>query len=159
MLAVYKIYFDMDEENRIPGLLELARQHMQRFRELEDIEWRINFSVWGFLGGLAYLSVNGHLKPPSWVLNWPFALLLPLPALLIHGVAIYQLNVQQQEQAKYRDKFRRQAEGFLNTKVYQHLEPKRPGGLRWRDWMWVTWDLGVTFIIAMSVIVVTRQVS
>jgi hypothetical protein len=106
----------MDEDERVAGLLELARQHTQRFRELEDIEWKINFSIWGFLGGLAYLWGNGHLVPPNWALRGPLAfLLLPPSALLLHGMAVVKLNVQQQEQAIWRDNYRRQTAALLET--------------------------------------------
>jgi hypothetical protein len=56
----------MDDEKRVNGLLEMASQHMKRFRELEEIEWKINFSIWALLGGLAYVWATGHVTVPAW---------------------------------------------------------------------------------------------
>ena len=66
----------MEADKQATVLLDLAKQHMQRFHELEDIEWRINFAVWGFWGALGYLWVSGHVPVPPWLMTWR-ALLLP----------------------------------------------------------------------------------
>jgi hypothetical protein len=52
----------MDADKQVVALLDLAKQHIQRFHQLENIEWRINFSVWAFVGGIAYFAVSGKVE-------------------------------------------------------------------------------------------------
>jgi hypothetical protein len=143
----------MNEEARVAGLLDLTKQHMQRFRELEDIKWRINFSVWAFFGGLAYLWVNGHLVPPDW-LRKPYALLVPVFATILHGRAAVKISKQGAEHAKIcYDLRRRVVAELLNIdpeKIYP--VPRVVLGLRWRSWEWLGWEVLVTLILAMIVI-------
>ena len=140
----------MDDEKRISALLEVAHQYMERFRELEDIEWRINFSIWGLLAGLAYLWMTGRATIPQ-VLNGRIVfLLLPLPVILVHGIALLKLNIQQQEYAMACDECRTQVAEALGSKPpKQHT---RRIGIRRRDWEWIIWDLTVTYGISAAVI-------
>jgi hypothetical protein len=149
----------MDDDKRSATLLDLARQHMQRFNELEQIEWKINFSVWGFFGGLAFLWVNSHMAVPDSLTKHSiiFVLLAPLPALLFHGLALYWLNVQQQEQAELRDKYRQLTVELLGQGVPTKITLERHGGVRRRDWKWIGWDLLVTFVIALVAIFLVLQ--
>jgi hypothetical protein len=145
----------MDDEKRVSGLLEMASQHMKRFRELEEIEWKINFSIWALLGGLAYLWVTGRMTAPPWFawLSNPYVFLLaPIPMMLVHGVALVMLNRQQQGQSKLRNHYRDQAEELLLGNVTPKAKFEYAGGIRWRDWAWIGWDMLVTFLLAESVL-------
>ncbi len=144
----------MDDEKRVSGLLEMANQHMKRFRELEEIEWRINFSMWALLGGLAFLWVSGKMTAPGWftLLKNPCVFLLaPIPAMLVHGGALFMLNKQQQAQAKLRNHYRDQAEELLSKPIDKD-KFQNVGGVRWRDWGWIGWALLVTFLLFESVL-------
>jgi hypothetical protein len=144
----------MDDDKRVSGLLEMASQHMKRFRELEEIEWKINFSIWALLGGFAYLWVTAKITEPTWFtwLRKPYVFLLaPIPTVLLHGAALFMLHKQQQAEAKRRNHYRDQAEAFLSKEIhkdkFQYL-----GGIRGRDWRWIGWSLLVTFLLAESVL-------
>ena len=90
----------MDDEKRIGGLLEMASQHMKRFHELEEIEWKINFSIWALLGGIGYLWVTGHMTMPTWLKSPRVFLVAPIPAMLLHGIASFMLHRQEQTEAE-----------------------------------------------------------
>jgi hypothetical protein len=141
----------IDDEKRVSGLLEMARQHMQRFRELEVIAWRINFSVWALIGGLAYLWVNGHMTPPPWLMRPCAPLVVPMPAMVLHFVVLFMLNRQEQTEAKLRNHYRDQAEELLG-KAIDKSKFRHVGGIRLRDFVWIGWCLIVTFILAASVL-------
>ena len=143
-----------DGEKRVSGLLEMASQHMKRLREIEEIEWRINFSIWALLGGFAYLWVTGRVTKPTWFgwLSNPYVFLLaPIPAVLVHGAALYMLNRQQHEVSKLRNHYRDQAEELLSTpipkKKFRYLTE-----IRLRDWFWSGWALLVSFMLSESVL-------
>jgi hypothetical protein len=143
-----------DDDKRVSGLLEMARQHMTRFRELEELEWRINFSIWALLGGFAYLWVTGKVTKPMWFgwLSEPCIFLLaPIPAMLVHGVALFMLNQQQRRQAKLRNHYRDQAEELVSKPIQKDESPNL-FFIRFRDWCWIGWALLVTFMLAESVL-------
>src|SRR5258708_36209259 len=97
----------MDDDKRIAALLDLAKQHMQRCHELEDIAWRIKFSVWAFFGGLAYLWANGHVTSPAWV-RWRLTVLLfPLSVAFLHVATAIWFGFRLTEEARHRDNYRR----------------------------------------------------
>ena len=145
----------MDEEKRISGLLEMASQHMKRFRELEEIEWRINFSIWALLGGLAYLWITGKMTAAAWMKSPCAFLLLPIPVVLLHGAALFALNRQQQTHAILRNHYRDQVDELISRPIpkqqFHHV-----GGLRLRDWWWVGWAVFVTFALSESVLFLMR---
>ncbi len=145
----------MDDEKRITGLLEMASQRMKRFRELEEIEWKLNFSIWTLLGGLAFLWVTGHMTMPAWLKSPCAFLLAPIPALLPHGVALFMLHRQEQTEAKFRNHYRDQAEELL-SKVIPKVKFQYVGGLRYRDWIWMGWELFVTFTLSEAVLLLMR---
>jgi hypothetical protein len=141
----------MDDDKRVAGLLELARQHMQRYHELEEIEWKINFSVWGALGGFAYLLTTKNLTMPAWLKERRPVVGITLIVLAIHGIALYQLNRQQQKNAILREGYRDHSDEILahTRPVYA---PWRLLGVRWTDWAWIAWDLAVTLAILAALV-------
>ncbi len=148
----------MDDEFRVSNLLELARQHMQRFHELEEIEWKINFSIWGGLGGFAYLFATKNLRIPVWITGgWSILYIAPA-VLALHGIALYQLNRQQQKHAELRDGYRHRS-ALLLTRGITAYEPSRPGGIRVLDWGWIGWDLTVTLAILYAAILLLRSLT
>jgi len=141
----------MEDEKRVTAFLEMARQHMQRFHELEEIEWKINFSVWALIGGFAYLWVTGHMTTPVWLKGLRAFLIVSIPVMLVHGLALLMLNRQHQTEAKFRNDYRDRAAELLGKPILE----KRPhyiGGIRWRDWRWIGWSLLVTFGMTASVV-------
>jgi hypothetical protein len=141
----------MDNEKRVSGLLEMASQHMKRFREVEEIEWKINFSIWALLGGLAYLWATVRMTLPLWLKSPCAFLLAPIPALVPHFVASFMLHKLKQTEAKYRNYYRDQAEELLGNVIpkekFQYV-----WGLRGRDWIWISWELFVTFLLCAAVL-------
>lgn len=143
-----------DDEKRVSGLLEMASQHMKRFRELEEIELKINFSIWALLGGFAYLWVTGKVTAPTWfaLLSKPYVFLLaPIPVMALHGLALFMLNQQQQGHAKLLNHYRDQAAALLSEPI-QKDQSKYVGSIRWRDWAWIGWDVLVTLMLFESVL-------
>jgi hypothetical protein len=140
----------------VSGLLELASQHMTRFHELEELEWKINFSVWALLGGLAYVWGASKLTPPTWIKSPLGFILIPLPVVLLHGAAVFMLNVQHRISAEMRNHYRDQADALL--RVNPDLQPPHTKpygrflGLRWRDFYWNSWFMLVTFLLADAVL-------
>jgi len=145
----------IDDEKRISGLLELASQRMKRFRELEEIEWKLNFSIWALLGGLAYVWVTGHVTVPEWLKSPCAFIVMPIAAMLPHAVALIMLHKQEQTEAKSRNHYRDQAERLVSEAIpkekFRYL-----GCLRRRDWIWIGWELFVTSILAESVLILIR---
>lgn len=141
----------MDDEKRVSGLLEMASQHMKRFRELEEIEWRLNFSIWALLGGLAYLWVNGRMTLPPWLIGPCVHLVAPIPIMAAQGLVLFMLNRQEQAEAFRRNFYRDQAGELLSATIPKTMF-KRVGGIRGRDWVWIGWALLVTFMLSESVL-------
>jgi hypothetical protein len=146
----------MEDEKRVSGLLKLASQHMKRFHELEEIEWKINFSIWALLGGLAYLWGAGKMTAPTWIKSPSVFLLAPIPAVLLHGAAIFMLSRQHQQAAKMRNHYRDEAARLLRaesgTNAPHAIQSRYFAGQRWRDWCWLGWFMSVTFILTESVL-------
>lgn len=145
----------MNDEQRVSALLEMARQYMQRFHELEEIEWKINFSVWALFGGLAYLWVNAKSMTTPGLLKGRYAFLLVLFAVGLHGLALFMLNRQERQIASLRDNRRDDAARLVGIAV-QEYEPHYVGGIRWRDWGWIAWNLIVTATMATAVVFLMR---
>lgn len=145
----------MDDEKRISGLLEMASQHMKRFHELEEIEWKINFSIWALLGGVAYLWVTGHMTMPAWLKSPCVFLLAPIPAMLLHGVASFMLHKQEQTEAKFRNHYRDQAEELVGKSIPKD-EFHSLCGLRGRYWRWIAWEVVVTLALSEAVLLLMR---
>jgi hypothetical protein len=145
----------MDDEERISGLLEMASQRMKRFHELEEIEWKINFSIWALLGGVAYLWVTGHMTMPAWLKSPCAFLLAPIPAMLLHGVASFMLHKQEQTEAEFRNHYRDQAEELVSKSIpkdkFHYL-----CGLRGRYWGWIAWEVIVTLVLSEAVLLLMR---
>jgi hypothetical protein len=142
----------MEDEKRLSALLDLSKQHMQRCRELEEIEWRVNFSVWAFLGGLAYLWASGHIVSPGWMRWPPTMLLFPLSVTFMHGFANLWFWSRSKSEAKLRDGYRRDIAKLLGVdKDY----PDR--GLTLRDLVWMAWQWLVTLAIAAAVMLVVQN--
>lgn len=114
----------MDDEKRISGLLEMATQRMKRFRELEEIEWKINFSIWGSLGAVAYLWMNSKNAVVLGLPKGRSVLLLVLIPVAIHGIALYRLNRQQQEIAKLRNSCTDRAAESLGVPAAEKKPPR-----------------------------------
>lgn len=110
----------MDAEKRVSFLLKLAEQHMQRFREIEGIEWRINFSVWAFWGALAYLWINGHICTPEWMKSCAALIFLPVGPAFLQSIAILEINKMGKQHAKLRDEHRSRAleEMGIRERIY-----------------------------------------
>src|ERR1051325_12164855 len=84
----------LSKKERLDGLQRLEELHAKRFDQLEQIAWRINFSVWAALGGLAYLWGGGHLDAPDWMRCWTAYVYAPIVRAGLHGAAFFQLNRQ-----------------------------------------------------------------
>ena len=97
----------MEPETRVSALLELAKQHATRGRELEDLEWRVNFSLWALLTATAYLWMNAKLKAPGWMLEYVWA--LPLGMLFVHAIAMYWFAHRSKEEGQRREDYKRDA--------------------------------------------------
>ena len=145
-------------EQRLAGLLELAKQQRSRFHELEQIEWRINFSVWASLGGLAFLWANGHLAAPAWLLS-PRAYLLAIAPTVIHGLAVIKLNQQQQQLSALARRSWTITDALLEIDIPPVSTTRRHFGLRIRDWYWVGWDLVVTASLSVAVVLLVQHVT
>jgi hypothetical protein len=136
----------MDDDKRIAILLDLAKQHMQRGRELEDMEWKLNFSIWALLAGIAYLWLSVHLKVPDWVRIMSLWRTL-LPSLLVafvHASAMWWFARRSKREGTLRDDYRREILKMLSlpTECY----PTRP----WRRFMWI-WAVAITLILGIGV--------
>jgi|SRR5215468_1013494 len=143
----------MDDEKRLAALLDLAKQHMERCRQLEEIEWRINFSVWALLGGIAYLWGNGHVKSPAWIQSRWALIVFPLSVMFIHGWATVWFWFRHRSEARLRDGYRRDISTLLGTKKDY---PDR--GLTLRDVLWMIWHWVVTLTLAAAVILIMQNV-
>jgi hypothetical protein len=150
-----------DELLRVSGLLETANQHMQRFHDLEQIEWKINFSVWALLGGLAYLWAAGKNVITPELLRSPRApFLVPLLPMAVHGSALFMLNRQQREVASRCKDARYLANQLLRLESAKGpTEKKYLFNIRWRDVRWIVWNLLVTFMITAAVILLVQASS
>jgi hypothetical protein len=141
-------YIAMDDDKVIAILLDLAKQHIQRGRELEDMEWKINFSIWALLAGIAYLWLSAHLKVPEWVrLGSPLMTLLPLPLIItfVHASAMWWFAFRSKREGALRDDYRRKILKLLNLPVEGY--PTRP----WRRFMWI-WAVAITLILGIGVV-------
>jgi hypothetical protein len=142
----------MDDEKRTRGLLEMASQHMERFHDLEEIEWKINFSIWALLGGIGYLWVSGHMTIPAWLKSPCAFLVAPIPAMLLHGLASFMLHMQEQTEAGFRNHYRDEAEELLSKSPIPKDKFYSVCGLRGRYWRWIAWEVAVTLILSEAVL-------
>ena len=146
----------MDDKDRVVGFLELARLNLQRFRELEDIEWRINFSAWAFVGAIGYLWVTAKL-PADWLFEPPYPFVIaPVIVALTHGISLYKVNRQMDEQRLFRERWRSNAEELLGVSVRAGV-PRRYWGLRRSDWSWIVWEVLVTvLLLGAALLMITK---
>ena len=142
----------MDDEKRLTALLDLAKQHMQRCRELEEIEWRVNFSIWGSIGGLAYLWANGHIASPEWIRYKSTVILFPISVMFMHGLTNVWFWVRSKSEAKLRDGYRRDITKLLGVAMDY---PDR--GLTLRDLIWMAWHWLITLALATATMLVIQN--
>jgi hypothetical protein len=141
------------DEKHTGVLLDLAKQHMQRCHELEDIGWRIKFSIWAFLGGLAYLWANAHIRSPEWVRWHATAVLFPLSLTVLHGSMLVWFGHRLTDEARLRDGYRRAVVELIG--MDKSLYPDR--GLTARNLAWALGEVLVTLMIAIAVLLVMRD--
>jgi len=146
---------DGDDRENLASLLELAKQHAQRAHELEEIEWKINFSVWAFLGALAYIATNDGQHVPGWIKTWSgLATVVAFPVML-HVVGVIKLYLQQQTQKEFRDRYKQRVERIVDHKRHAYSE-KKTMGLSKTDWWWIGWDVLVTIMLGLGVLCLLR---
>jgi hypothetical protein len=145
----------MEDKDRLSGMLELGRQHTQRLAELEQEEWKINFSLWALLGGVAYVYDNGRVPAPHLV----FLIGGICLAAGMHAVALYWLCRQQEKRRIDRHYWRMQAAKLLGVPQLgsASTDVKYWLGLRGSDLRWLLWEVTVTIAIAVAVALLITQ--
>jgi hypothetical protein len=53
----------LDDSRKLEALVNLYRYARGRFQELESVGWKFNYSIWGFLAGVGYMSKS---KTSAW---------------------------------------------------------------------------------------------
>jgi hypothetical protein len=146
---------NMQDEGRLSGMLELARQHTQRLAELEQEEWKINFSLWALLGGVAYLHVNGHVPAPRLV----FLVVGGCLTAGMHAVALYRLCRQQEKHRIDRHYWRMEAAKLIGVQLpaSANVQAQYWLGLRRSDLGWLLWEVIVTIAIAGAVALIIQN--
>ena len=147
----------MHPEKRIEIMLELSKQHMQRFHELEQIEWRINFSIWAAIGGLAYLWAHEHVEIPVWFNSNLTALTVPVVPLILHGWALIMINLQQHYHSGRRQVYWDKSAISVGVRPEESRDKKLLMNLRGSTWRWIVWDLSVTYFITLSTFELIRN--
>ncbi len=86
----------MSDEEQAKVWLELYKSARARFQEIESIGWKFNYSIWGFLAGIAYLVKSVHLPSVSlWVL-----IAIGSVPILIHLLVLVESVRSKQEMAR-----------------------------------------------------------
>ncbi|MBS0364054.1 MAG: hypothetical protein JSR98_21990 [Proteobacteria bacterium] len=149
----------LSADQRLTALLALSDQRRRRFQELEQIQWRINFSIWAALGGLAYLWAAGHLIAPRWLLAPMAYFLAPIPPVLIHGAAVIKLTQQQLQLSDFAHKSSAIVYNMLDLEVLERPKSPRRLGLTGRAWFWVGWSVTVTASLTSAIVVLAQHVA
>ena len=142
---------DISDTDRVNACLDLCRQARERFRQIEGTEWKINFSIWAFLGAIAYLSLT--TAPPT-KFGWAsIYLLLIVP---IHWRAIWRLIRSERDWQEWANYYRREARRILELPS-QCTENPMPvetdnQSLRKIGCEWIVLDVALTVILAAGVI-------
>ena len=146
--------------DRLGGFLELARQYSQRFTELEQHEWKLNYSVWALLAGSAYLLVNHDPKIKD-SLSWLGLITILAAPAIFHGIALFVLHGQMEYWRRGRNHWRDQAVNAIEGTSLDNRDPALPDwfwqrrfpkryGRSLMDWIWLVWELMVTFGISAA---------
>lgn len=145
----------MNEGQRAETAIALANAYMKRFSELEAIEWRINYLIWGALGAMGYLWIEHGIS----LANAIGLVLLILGSTIVcsgHAVALYWLHTQQDQVRALGIECQKKA--ALIAGVELSYPPHRPvRGWRVRDWRWVIWQVSVTASLCLSVGALIRK--
>ena len=131
--------------DRATSFLELAHHNSQRFHELETLQWRINFSVWAFVGAIAYLRAQG-LSLPTSIVSGHTILYGSIVIFVFHFVGLLLLSWQQDRQRRLARMWRREAQGILNGPSEPSETTARRSELV-RSGVWVVWQLGVSVVL------------
>lgn len=128
---------DTSEGSPTPGekleaLVELCGQARNRFREIESVEWRVNFTVWGFLAAAAYAVM--FAERPIQVRAWSLWL-VAVP--LLHFWAVFLLNQSGYFWRQWAAYFRDKAKAALDLPTEGRQEPPDTEGLTKRHWAWI----------------------
>jgi hypothetical protein len=133
---------------RLQALVDLCGQARDRFRELEGVEWKANFSVWGFLLASAYLLLT--IEPQRAIHLGPWSLVLCLVPPL-HFAAIYKLNRSAFFWRTWADYYRDQAKQLMKIPSGQVAAPTGKEPLTKDYWEWIGLEWFPT-LIASSIV-------
>lgn len=77
----------LTEADRVQAILALMQAHRTRFRESEELLWKLNYAVWGLLvaAGWATTATEENILPALG--SWALSIWLVVP---LHGWAVYK---------------------------------------------------------------------
>lgn len=145
-------------KERLGSYQDQLRQARERFHQLEQIEWKINFSIWGAIGGLSYIAMKSPPLTPEPALKSPLLYCFIFIPFLIHLSAVWQLNRQQQKITMWRQKLENNIDSLLGTSFAED-DSRRFGGLRLRDWFWAGFAAIVTVLLSAAAIYLLQHSS
>lgn len=134
----------ISDADRLTAAVAMQDQARQRAHEVEDIEWRVNFSVWGFLAAVAYLMLQppalvGAARPQFGPWSWLFGL---LPVL--HFTAVYRLNRSGYYWRRWVDFHRSHANHIMGVPDREVAAPRERQRFTWKHWSWVLTEAAAT---------------
>jgi hypothetical protein len=120
-----------EDVDRAKLLIELYGNARQRFAELEKLYWKVNFSIWGFFGAVAYFLRAHDNHDATHLGRWALLLILAVP---IHFEFLRRLGRSQSGWRSTAEHYRDHALALLNTPV-----PSQPalGDIRKNDLTWI----------------------
>jgi hypothetical protein len=87
---------NMDDEKRVTAFIELYRQQMERYRQTQDVEWKVNLSIYASLAGAIYFIAQHPLQIGSCI---AILLFLIIPGLIPFMHAWWLWKIHDSEQA------------------------------------------------------------
>ncbi len=93
------------------GYVELARLAQSAFDGRRKIEWRINFSLWGGLGIIAYWAMKYHIPifDSKWTANCAFGVII-----FLYIFALYLIACGHRQDKAWKHYYMNKAEGIAS---------------------------------------------
>lgn len=142
----------VSDSDRLQAALNLYNQARARFRELETIEWRVNFSAWGLVIASAYALLRADVLGGQ---HFGDRAALAWLAPVVHFAAMVKLHLSSHGWRLAADRYRDIAKSLADIPYDSRPTTTRGKpvcGLLPSDWTWILLQVTVTLVGAYVVV-------
>ena len=149
----------ISDAERVRAAIELSKIFVDRCSEIEQIEWRVNFSIWTALLALGYLWINNGDELNGFLLKDYILWISGIVICFGHVICRVWLYNQHHEMGDLRNQCQRMAADIALLEISFPERASVTNESAWRvrarrvirRWRWAAWEVGVTAVLCIAV--------